>query len=262
MKAPFRGLLPAVLCLSLSAPASAAEISIVAGDLPPMVSADGMGHEATIVREALGLCGHSATIDAVPFTRNWAEFKAGRYDAVMTVPVGMDLGGVASVPYVRYRNGASVLKESGLSVTGLGDLAGRRVVAFAGARGILPGLAEAIPGFAEYREFADQLFHSNALFAGRVDAVLGDGLIFAEYNRRLVEKVDGGVGQPFDPRKPVTFTAIFPPTPYTMVFRDVGLRDDFDRCFGRLRDEGGVDAIMKAAVAPYRATVGDQYLGY
>ena len=71
-----------------------------------------------------------------------------------------------------------------------------------------------------------------------------------------------GGGLPFDPAQPVQFTAIFPPTPYSMVFRDESLRGDFDRCLAELKEKGRIDAIDKAAVARYSATVGNQYLSF
>lgn len=250
-----------------AAPAGARTVTILAPELPPMMTADGKGHEAAIIRETLEACGHTAAFRVVPFGRHWIDYRdsaqtGGPVDAVTTVPQAMDLPGERSVPYIRYQNGASVLKGSGLSVSSLADLAGKRVVTFAGALDVLPGLREAVPGFADFRERSDQLVHSNLLFAGRVDAVLADGLIFAEYNRLLLAKAEAGGALPFNPRQEVVFTAIFPPTPYTMMFRDAGLRDAFDRCFSELEKKGRIEAINRAAVEPYRATVRNQYLRY
>ncbi|PWC34594.1 ABC transporter substrate-binding protein [Azospirillum sp. TSO35-2] len=226
-----------------------------------MVASDGTGREASIIGEAFAACGHQVRFKVVPFGRHWADFRDGApADAVSTVPAGVDLPGERSVPYILYQNGASVLKSSGLRVGSLADLAGKRVITFAGAPDVLPGLRAAIPSFGDFRERADQMVHSNLLFAGRVDAVLADGLIFAEYNRQLMEKGKAGAGLPFDAGQEVVFTAIFPPTPYSMVFRDHGLRAEFDRCFAELKASGRVDAIDRAAVARYAATVGDRYL--
>ncbi|WP_281262034.1 transporter substrate-binding domain-containing protein [Azospirillum thermophilum] len=250
-----------------AAPASARTVTILAPELPPMMTAEGKGHEAAIIGETLEACGHTASFRVVPFGRHWIDFRDGAQagaaaDAVTTVPTGMELPGARSVPYIRYQNGASVLKRSRLSVASLADLAGKRVVTFAGALDVLPGLREAVPGFADFRERSDQLVHSNLLFAGRVDAVLADGLIFAEHNRLLLAKAEMGGTLPFDPRQEVVFAAIFPPTPYTMMFRDAALRDAFDRCFSDLEKKGRIDEINRAAVEPYRATVRNQYLRY
>ncbi|MCG5241561.1 substrate-binding periplasmic protein [Azospirillum doebereinerae] len=240
--------------------ASAKPVTVLVPELPPMVASDGTGREASIIGETLALCGHKAEFKIVPFGRHWIDYRDGAaVDAVATVPTDMPLPGSRSVPYIRYQNGASVLKAGGLAVASLADLAGKRVITFSGAPDVLPGLREAIPSFADFRERADQMVHSNLLFAGRVDAVLADGLIFAEYNRQLQEKAKNG-GLPFDPRQDVVFTAIFPPTLYTMMFREAALREEFDRCYADLVKSGRVDAINRDFVSRYYSTVGDRYL--
>lgn len=251
--------------VSAALPAAARPVTILAPELPPMMTADGTGREASIITETLAACGHEAHFKVVPFGRHWNDYRdgvqaGGHVDAVTTVPAGMEMPGSRSVPYIFYQNGASVLKSSGLTVRSLADLAGKRVITFSGAPDVLPGLRAAIPSFGDFRERADQMVHSNLLFAGRVDAVLADGLIFAEYNRQLQEKAKSAGGLPFDPAQPVQFTAIFPPTSYSMVFRDESLRTDFDRCFAELKAKGRVDAIDREWVARYAATVGDRYL--
>ncbi|PWC46408.1 ABC transporter substrate-binding protein [Azospirillum sp. TSA6c] len=254
-------------------PAAARPVTVLAPELPPMMSADGTGREASIITETLAACGHEAHFKVVPFGRHWNDYRdsvqgsaqvggqtGGQVDAVSTVPAGMEMPGPRSAPYILYQNGASVLKSSGLTVQSLADLAGKRVITFSGAPDVLPGLRAAIPSFGDFRERADQMVHSNLLFAGRVDAVLADGLIFAEYNRQLQEKAKAAGGLPFDPAQPVQFTAIFPPTAYSMVFRDEQLRADFDRCLAEMKAKGRLDAIDREWVGRYSATVGDRYL--
>ena len=246
--------------LSMPSSAGAAELRILVPDLPPMFFADGTGREANIITETLASCGDTAVLTMVPFGRHWQDFTGGRgVDAVSTVPLGMEMTGARSVPYIRYQNGAAVMKSSGLDIRSLDDLAERRVITFAGASQVLPGLAEAAPRLADLRERADQRVHSTMLFARRVDVVLADGLILAEYNRQLEAQRLAGERLSFDPRQEVAFTAIFPPTPYTLVFRDPAFRDRFDRCFGELQAKGRIAEINRKAIEPYRATVGDQY---
>ncbi|WP_247894502.1 substrate-binding periplasmic protein [Azospirillum sp. B510] len=259
-----------MVLVAMASPAAARPVTVLAPELPPMMTVNGTGREASIIAETLAVCGHEARFKVVPVGRHWNDFRdsaqgggqagAPEVDAVSTVPANMEMPGARSVPYITYQNGASVLKSSGLVVRSLADLAGKRVITFTGAPDVLPGLREAIPSFGDFRERADQMVHSNLLFAGRVDAVLADGLIFAEYNRQLQEKAKSPGGLPFDPAQPVLFTAIFPPTPYSVVFRDESLRADFDRCFAQLKAKGRIDAIDREWVARYAATVGDRYL--
>jgi len=239
--------------------ADAAEIEIRAANLPPMMTEAGEGREAEIIRATLAQCGHSVRFTVEPFTRHWKSYESGEGDAVATVPPGFGLPGTETDHYIAFQNGVSVLAQGGLPVASLADLAGKEVIAFGGASGILPGLDTAKDSFKSYREVTDQIVQSRLLFAGRADAVIGDGMLFAEYNRRLRE---GGQDLRFDPDQPVVFYKTFEPSPYAMVFRDPAVAADFDRCFVELSADGTIDAINKRYVERYRAVLGGAYLGY
>ena len=247
-----------LLVAASAAAAPAAEIKIIAPDLPPMIDQSGKGREAEVIARTLAACGHTASFKIEPYGRHFEQYrKDEKADAVTTVSMGLELPGYPSVTYIHYQNGASVLKDSGLQVAALDDLKGKRAVTFPAGKDILPGLKAFAPSLAELQEKSDQLSHSKMLFAKRVDVVLGDGLIFAEYNRQLRSKA---AALSFDPSQGVVFTAIFPPTPYVMMFRNEAIRNDFDRCYADLSKRGEIDMINKAAVEPYRETVGKNYL--
>lgn len=256
-------------------------LRIAAPALPPMVVLEGTGHEQKILTETLGRCGFEPRFVLFPFGKHWQAYAApdqdrggvagqaagtaaddARFDAVSTVPPDLSLPGARSADYIWYQNGVTVLDTSGFRPVSLADLAGRRVIAFADARKILPGLEAVIPTFASYTEKADQMVHSSLLFAGRVDVVLSDGLMISEFNRRLRERVGGGEQLAFDPSRRVHFHALFPPSPYHMVFRNSTQQQVFDRCLSEMVLSGRHDALMREAVSPYRSTVGDQYLGF
>jgi len=239
--------------------ASADEITILAGDLPPMFNEDGSGREAEVISTVMERCGHTVTFEIQPFTRHWKTYSNGTADAVATVPVGMPLGGTQSDVYVQYQNGVSFLSEAGESYGDLAALAGHSVIAFMGASDILPGLKDAVPSFKSYKEIADQIGQSRMIFGKRVDAVVGDGMIFAEYNRQLREQSGDLM---FDPNQSVTFQAIFAPSDYAMNFRDAALAEDFNRCYAEAMADGSIDAINKAWAERYRDTLGTQYLGH
>ena len=249
------------ICLSftmMAGTAHADSILVIGADLPPMMMGAGEGREAEIIQTTLERCGHSVTWELQPFTRHWASFDGGKGDAVTTVPVGMPTAGTASVSYVSYQNGVSFL-EAQTPVTSLGDLAGRDVITFQGASDILPELGAATGSFSSYREVTDQMVHSQMLFSGRIDAVVGDGMIFAEYNRQLASK-GGNLG--FDPNQGVRFNATFAPSSYTMAFRNPAHAADFDRCFGEASADGTIQAINAKWADRYRDVLGDQYMGY
>ena len=233
-------------------------MTIAAPTLPPHVTADGQGREAQIIRETLQACGHEVRFQTAAFGSHWRRYRQREtLDAVTTVPEGKKLPGHMSQPYVRYQNGVSVLESADIQVDELSDLKGRDIVTFQDGIEIL-GLSDRRDMFATVHEVADQEVHSRLLFAGRVDAVLSDGLIFAAFNRRLREAGDVS----FDPDQKVRFTAVVPPTAYRMAFRDAGLRDAFDRCFQKLKAGGRIEAINTEHISRFRETVGKQYLGY
>jgi polar amino acid transport system substrate-binding protein len=154
--------------VSLSGAATAAEIEVMAGDLPPMVQKDGTGREAEIISAVLGHCGHTAKFTVQPFTRHWQSFEKGSGDAVATVPVGMPTAGTQTQSYISYQNGVSYLTSSDHEASALSDLEGWNIVAFEGASNIIPGLGGGTSAFKSYREMADQKTQSKLLYGKRV----------------------------------------------------------------------------------------------
>jgi ABC-type amino acid transport substrate-binding protein len=249
------GLAAAVWCLA-AMPAAAETVTVLVGELPPHAFPDATGREIELLDDVFARCGWTAAYRVEPFTRHWVSFERGSGDAVATVPIGMTLGGTQTEPYIRYQNGVSVLAASGLTPGGLDDLAGRDAVAFAGAAEIIPELAGRTGIFSSYREIADQLIHSRLLYSGRVDAVLGEGMIFAEYNRELAEDPSD---LRFDPNQAVSFFPIFESTPYAAVFRDAERAAAFDRCLAESIAAGVPDQVTQTYADRYRSVVGDAY---
>lgn len=239
-----------VLGVSLAAQAVvAAEITILAGHLPPMVDAAGQGREAEVIRTVLGDCGHEVTFEVFNFTSQWKAYANGRGDAVATVPLGMELPGQATQSYVHYQNGITT-RRAGEGYADLAALSGKSVVAFKGAQEILPGLKEAIPSFGHYSEVADQINQNRQLHGKRADAVIGYGMIFSHYNAEL--------GQGHD----AEFHAAFAPSPYVMNFRDPALAREFDRCLASAEASGKLEALNHAWAEKFRDTLGNEYLGF
>ncbi|KUP91733.1 type 2 periplasmic-binding domain-containing protein [Tritonibacter horizontis] len=251
----------AVTLSALQAPTTAAAeaLTILAGDLPPMFNGDGSGREAEVISSVMERCGHTVTFEIQPFTRHWKSYAQGKGDAVATVPLGMPLPGHATEAYIQYQNGVSSLAENGAAYSDLSALSGQSVIAFMGASDIIPGLKDAVPAFKSYKEIADQIGQSRMIFGQRVDAVIGDGMIFAEYNRQLRDQAGELM---FDPNQDVTFQAIFAPSDYGMYFRSEALTADFNRCHAEAVADGSLAAINRAWADRYRDTLGDQYLGH
>lgn len=258
MKFGIAATLSASLAL-FSGPAMAADIEILAGDLPPMIQKDGTGREAEIISAVLGHCGHTAVFTVQPFTRHWQSFETGAGDAVATVPLGMPTAGTQTQTYISYQNGVSYLSSSEREAATLADLSGWQVVAFEGASTIIPGLDGSTSTFKSYREMADQKTQSKLLYGKRVDGILGDGMLFAEFSRQLRE---AGASAGVNADQAIEFRAIFDPSPYAMSFRDPALAADFDRCFAELETAGTIAEINTKWTDKYRDALEGNYMSY
>lgn len=234
-------------------------VTVMAGELPPMMTANGTGREAEIITDVMSRCGHEVVFKVQPFTRHWSSYEAGMGDAVATVPAGLTMPGTQTGTYIQYQNGVSSLAEGGTDFSDLATLSNHTVIAFKGAADILPDLKAALPNFKSYQEAADQIVQSRMIFAKRADAVIGDGLMFAEFNRQLRENSDT---LPFDVEQEVSFNATFEPSNYVMTFRNPDIAADFDRCFAEAEADGALTKINQTWVEKYRSTLGAQYLGY
>ncbi len=237
-------------------------ISIVTSLLPPYMDEQGQGREAEIIKAALfkayrNDAGEESSIENMqsvtvnfnvqPFTRHWMSFLSDpRYDAVTTVPRDLELDPepelrskfYKSDVYVEFQNGIGYRMKA-LSTRfddfSIDDLAGLRVVAFAGASRIISQLGTNRDKFPLYLEEPDQKIHSKLLSEGLVDAVVADGAIFFEYNRRLMHSAK---------MPDAAFSAVFCPTPYVMVFRSAKLRDDFNKGLKIISENGTLRAIQ------------------
>jgi len=213
--------------------------------LPPQMDENGQGRETDIILAALRAGGIEKTVEfhVMPFTRHWQIFESdNRFDAVTTVPQDIELSGLMTRPYIAYQNGIifrSSTFPDGLGKAPLETLADKRVVAFAGASTILPGVNKLGETATLYLERADQLSHS-IMFADRfVDAVIADELIFTHYTRQLLRDDYSNF------LKTSMFAPAFCSTPYRIVFRDHRLRDAFNKGLSRIKANGKVSMINK-----------------
>jgi polar amino acid transport system substrate-binding protein len=204
-------------------------VRIVTPLLPPHMTERGRGREASLIRAAL--FPNKVEFHVQPFERHWSSYLSDdRFDAVSTVPTDRALSGYASDPYIFYQNGISFNPRTyrGPHPRDLTDLKGQRVIAFAGALQILAELRDLVPSYQLYLEEKDQRIHSLLLHRKTVDAVVADGAIVFEYNRRLAPGyVDDTI-----------FVPMSCSTPYRLVFRNADLRDDFNAGLGRLESTG------------------------
>jgi polar amino acid transport system substrate-binding protein len=228
---------------------SDSSIRIATALLPPQMGSDGLGREADIITAALRAGGVSTPVEfhVMPFTRHWQSFKAdSRFHGVTTVPDELDLDGLRSDVYIRYQNGVIYRASAfprGLGEPALAALAGKRIIAFAGAAAILPGMRVVSENALMYLERKDQLSHSIMFAKGVADAVVADELIFAHYTREYLanDYPSFAAASVFDP--------VFCPTAYRLVLRDDKLRDAFNIGLTSIRASGVLGKIEEKYAA-------------
>lgn len=243
--------------------ARAADISMIAPNIPPHFEADGKGRIGEVISETLKSCGHTVHFTLVPFGRHWKDYQDDpSLMALATAEADQSFPGFSTKPFMHLQDGATVVAGRGLdAITKVEALKGKRVVAFPNAPAIL-GITDLVPSFGDFRERADRFDQVRPLLSGRADAVLADGLITAHFIGLVRDGAMKGAEPGIDPAIKVKFRRIFPPGPQRLYFRDQALAKDFDRCFEALRASGAVERIAAKYVDRYRAIMGDQYPRY
>jgi len=235
-------------------------LSILAPDLPGASESGGKGRDAETVRRVLQRCGHDAEFLIQPFGRHIYTYRdSNKADAVMTVPLATELPGGSTAAYIWYQNGAIYDASRTERVVSLDDLRGKDVVTFKDGVALL-GLEAVRPTFGSILEIANQRIHSHLLLLGRVDAILADGMIVAEINRRILTSSTGLLE--LDHAPDLKFAPIFAPAPFKLVFRDPSLAETFDRCYDQAYADGVVTEIDDKYIGRFHRALGNRYLGY
>lgn len=198
------------------------------------------GIELEVLGEALAYKGHRLVPKYFPFARIPLEFERGAVDAAMT-DLGVDLapfGAHYGNPAVFYDNVFISLKERGLVIRKPEDLKGLTVISFQGAANRYPDWLGPVKKDGRYFEQNDQELQVLTLDRGRYDIVLSDRNIFRYFTLKL-KKEKGFVPKDTEEHRFVTFN----PMDYRPVFRDKGVRDDFNAGLAHLKESGRFQAI-------------------
>ncbi len=122
-----------------------------------------------------------------------------------------------SKPYIHFQNVAIALDPK-VEVTSIEDLQKYSVVAFQNAKDVMgPDFAKAVTKCAVYMEMPNQMKQIETLFRRRSQVIVLEKQIFNHFREQ------------FDRKSEVKFFDVFPLTPYSAVFYDKNLRDEFDR---------------------------------
>ena len=214
----------------------AKEIALVAGlSLPPYIIAEtGNGMEHDIVKEVLQSSGYVLKLKYVPFARVVHDYK--KYDGAVTVNEATGVKGYFSDVVIAYQNYAITLKDCGIIVDDVQDLAGKRVAAFQNATSYLGDeYKRAVLAADNYMELDKQISQVEMLYSRRIDVVISDINIFKFY-RTKVTRVDTASAPEFH--------EIFAPTLYKVVFNEADVREAFNRGLADLKACGRYQQII------------------
>ncbi|MGB1479085.1 MAG: amino acid ABC transporter substrate-binding protein [Marinobacter salsuginis] len=234
-------------------------LKVLAPEIPGAAEPNLEGRDIELVLATFEECGFSAQFVMQPYERHARTYRERQdFDAIMTVPLHWRLPGYSTSAYIWYQNGAFYNHSRVGPIERIKDLAGLNVVTFRQGVDVL-GISNNVPEFASLTEIADQTIHSRLLFMGRVDAILADGFVVAEVNRRIFREKRRGENWPSQ-SDTFRFAPIFNPAPHKMVFRDPELAAAFDQCFDDLRKSEVIADINQKYIDKYQHVLRFRYL--
>lgn len=146
----------------------------------------------------------------------------------------------ADEPTVEYEDVVISIKANKVAVNSMADLKGLRIIAFQGASTFLgPDYAAAVKGNDKYAESSDEKRRVQQLYAGGVQAYVGDLNVFKYYK---------GLAIGVDTTPEFAVHRVFTPSRQTInhaVFRDKQVRDDFNAGLKKLKASGQYKLLVK-----------------
>jgi len=232
----------AMYLLTAVLPAPADDIVFGFRPIPPYVMIDSAGTysgmEYEIVVAALAAGGHTVKPQDFPFARLFETLKFKKIQGAAPVLPTHDVGeAFLTDSYITYHNVALAMRKRGLRIQRVSDLKGLSIMAFQTATVVLgPEYAEAVSGNPQYSEMAKQILQIRTLFAGRIDAAIGETRILHYYIYAPETKVDSSL--------PTEEFPIFPPTHYRAAFLEKRHADDFNRGLKAILANGTYQKIV------------------
>lgn len=199
---------------------------------PPYVfEGESRGLEYDIVAAAVRAAGYQLEAHHAPMERLHLSLRRGELDGIATTNRYSGIEAHYSAIYIHYHNVAAALSSRGYRIGSIADLGQFSISTFQRARHLLgpefQAMADANP---RYREEAQQINRNRLLYSGRIEVVVGDPRILRYFNREVADQVDT--------MQPITLYPLFPPTPYSVGFRQPLQRDRFDRGLAAIRASG------------------------
>lgn len=223
--------------------ASADTIRIGTGNFPPYFDERGTaGLFNDIIRGVFSLMPQHQLV-LVPQMSNYRlvySLNDGTMDGAANIFTATEIKGCRTEGVFRFTDVAVTRKDRRLTLTSAGELSGKRVVTYQGAKTFLgPAFAQAVSTGDEglYREMAQPLMQARALAQGDADVSVGDLYIFLHSIKTL-----GNAGVRADQ---FVIHPLFADTYSHMAFREQKWCNDFNQALTKFRKSGRYEALYE-----------------
>lgn len=236
--------------LLLTCPVTAAELKIAfASDRAPYCFRKDnidQGTEIDLLRQIMAQAGHTISVTTMPKVRLIKAAKNKEVDAAATVQDNKDKQLFFSETYLEFQNIVISKSSQAIQLNNLNDLKqfsfiiwqdGWKNLGREFETAYRPDTNGVFPK--NYNQAFSQISQNKMFWADRVQLIIIDKTIFEHYRRQL--------GNEFDTTVPLTFHDIIKTkTPYSVVFNDVDLRDQFNDGLRKIRSNGTYQKILDA----------------
>ncbi len=217
------------------------DVKIVVGDqLPPYIIEAYIGFEFDIIDTVFNNTIHRPIYTFVPFGRLSNLIGSPDFDAFSSAYSFDNIKGYhLSDPYIYYDNILVGLKEKKIEINAIEDLLNYSIIAFLGAKDNFGDKFFNITNKNKsYREVSNQEGQVASLFNKRVDLILIDRYIFQYYFKNSQLN--------FDKELEFVIYDVFEKTPYSIAFKNINVRDNFNKGLKLIKENGEYDQIIKS----------------
>lgn len=167
--------------------------------------------------------------------RLWVDFSEGKLDGVSNLFDSVKLKACRTDPIFRFRDIAISNKKDNLTINTIGDLEGKNIVTFQGAKAFFGKQFNSVIKTDRYREVAKPHWQAKALFTHQADVSVGDMFIFLDSIK--TERSISLTPQGF------SYHDIFPAIYSRMGFRDKKVCKEFNEALKIIKNSGEYEKV-------------------
>lgn len=200
-----------------------------------------MGLDVEVAQAVFKKMNRKIKVNHAPNQRGWKEIESGRIDGLVGVTPEEDHRDLFfSAPMLFYDNVAISKAKNKIKIERIPDLKNYRFLSFEKAvRYLGPEYEEVVRGVKRDTDVSSQLTQNKLFWNDKVEVIILDLNVFRHYQKQLK---DEGMNVSDE----VVIHRIFPERASwrCVVFRDRGIRDEFNKALDQIRAEGLYQKIL------------------